>query len=804
MMKLNEKYRNTGIERPRKNRAVLYSAEIGIANVVFLLILFALVAGVAGQQETSSDQTALVFTHATVIDATGAPAKVDMSVIIRGDRIEALEKSDSLVVPSNATVVDAKGKFLIPGLWDMHAHPNSGKSYLALFIANGVTGLRAMHCRERFQEWHKEVLAGDLIGPRMVIGSFRVGAMPEDLHDLRNAEEGRRHVRDLKKQGWAFLKLLNYILPDVYFAIADEANKQGIPFAGHVPNSVTVAEASDAGQRSIEHILTDIIPACSTSDECKLKTELRAALSARSPDSIRILSDSSYSERKALELFAIFVKNKTWVCPTLTVPHELLSLDEDDLGQDPRLKYIPPSRSERWRNHLLTALVTGEGRTDVEKLSRMQLKIVDDMKLAGVGLLAGTDTGMPYCFPGFGLHDELEFLVRAGLSPMEALRTATYNPAKYFGQLDSMGTIGQGKIADMVLLEANPLENISNTQKIAGVVFGGRFFDKTGLQKMLAQVEAERLHEAAAGGDIEDVKVLISEGADVNARDRQGLTPALIALDSCELAVVDLLVEKGADITTPHLAAYTGDLRGIKSLLVEKDGPMDSLEGLTLLHAAAGGGHMNVVEYLIAKGFEATATTEDNKTTPLHLAAASGHEEVAELLIDKGANVNAKDGRGCAPLHLAAQYGDIEVAQVLLVEGADPNQENGNGGTPLHVVAWNGYRAIAELLIEAGAEVEKNNTWGRTPLHYATVVGHKDVAGLLIARGANINARDDEQSTPLHFAAIRGHKDVLELLLAKDADLNAKNQRGKSPLSMANAKGHKELVELLRRHGAKE
>ncbi len=459
----------------------------------------------AAVENAGPGQKVLVFTHVTVIDATGAPAKPDMTVVIKGGRIAALGKTANLDVPENAHVVDATGKFLIPGLWDMHAHLQDvglGKSYLALFIANGVTGVRVMSGREEYHEWHKDILAEKLIGPRMVIGSFIVGPMPENLHDLGNAEEGRQLVRDLKKQGWAFVKLLNYILRDVYFAIADEAKKQGIPFVGHVPISVTAAEASDAGQRSVEHILTDIIPACSTSDECELKTEFRAAWSAESPDSIRLLTNSSYSERKAMELFARFVKNKTWVCPTLLAQHGALSLDKDDSRQDPRLKYIPPGTREFWRNHICTALATGEARTDFEKLSRMQLKIVGDMKLAGVGLLAGTDTPLPYCFPGFGLHDELQLLVRAGLSPMEALRTATYNPAKCLDKLDSMGTIERGKVADLVLLDANPLQDIRNTQRIAAVVFRGKIFQRAALQKMLAQVEAqaetEHLHHAAA------------------------------------------------------------------------------------------------------------------------------------------------------------------------------------------------------------------------------------------------------------------------------------------------------------------
>jgi len=605
-------------------------------------------------------------------------------------------------------------------------------------------------------KWRKEISAGKLIGPRMVISSPPVDG-PEPILPgptvVSNEAEGRQVVRKVKKEGADLLKIYNDIPRDAYFAIADEAKKQGIPFAGHVPFLVSAAEASDSGQQSIEHCHF-VLLACSSRSEEELKKKLKETLATRRRSlphvraRLKLSADITYSEKKAAELFARFIKNNTWVCPTLIVWHGQLFRYEEDLANDPRLKNP--------KNNALVAFATGEGRADFRKLCEKHLAIVGAMRDAGVGLLAGTDTDTP----GLDLQDELAVFVQAGLSPMEALQTATYNPAKCLGKLDSMGTIEQGKIADLVLLDADPLQDIRNTQKIAAV------------QKMLAQVEVARLHYAAGEGNIEHVKLLISEGADVNARDQQGWTPALAALHGGQLAVTDLLLEKGADTNTPHLAAYTGDLRGIKNLL-EKDAPVDSLEGLTLLHAAAAGGHTDVVEFLITEGFEATATTEDYETTPLHLAALSGHKEVAELLIDKG---------------------------------ADLNQENSNGATPLHVAAVNGHRPIAELLIEKGAEVnaQKNNKWGETPLHYATWAGHKDVAGLLIARGANVNARDNEQSTPLHFAANRGHKDLLELLLAKGADVSAKNQRGENPLSMAKANDRNEIVELLCKHGAKE
>jgi len=446
-------------------------------------------------------QKTLVFTHVTVIDATGAPAKPDMTVVIRGDRIAALGKTANLDMPENAHVVDATGKFLIPGLWDMHIHPWLGKHYLALFTANGVTGVRVMRGFPVHHKWRQEISAGKLIGPRMVISSPIVDGLKSPLYGstvVSNEGEGRQVVRKVKKEGADFVKVYHFIPRDAYFAIADEAKKQGIPFAGHVPFSVSAAEASDAGQQSIEHC-PFVLPACSSEGEEELTRKMKETWET-SPLSlphvrarVKLLADITYSEKKAAELFACFVKNSTWVCPTLIILHRLSFRDEEELVNDPRLKYMPLSTKDSWnpKNNDLVACATGEGQADGRKLCENNLAIVGSMRRAGVGLLAGTDTTpMAYCFPGFGLHDELAVFVQAGLSPMEALQTATYNPAKCLGKLDSMGTVERGKVADLVLLDADPLQDIRNTQKIAAVVVGGEIFDKPALQKMLAQVEA--------------------------------------------------------------------------------------------------------------------------------------------------------------------------------------------------------------------------------------------------------------------------------------------------------------------------
>jgi len=681
-------------------------------KVLLFLLVWLLPVGLFAQQGNDK-QKALVFTHVTVIDATGAPAKADMTVVVRGDRIEALGKTGILTVPQNARVVDATGKFIIPGLWDMHIHPLNKKDYLALFIANGVTGVRVMRGEPVHHKWRQEISAGKLMGPRMVIASSFVDG-PDPLLSISiivsNEDEGRQVVRKVKREGADFVKVFNGIPRDAYFAIADEAEKQGIPFAGHVPYLVNAAEASDAGQQSIEHCYF-VLLACSTEGEEELKKKLKETLETlvARPSSlphmrahVKLLTDAIYNDKKAAALLARFVKNSTWVCPTLMLDHSLSFRDEQDLANDPRLKYMPLSIKDSWKNDVYVAWATGEGRADNKKLCEKHLAIVGAMRRAGVGLLAGTDTtGVAYCFPGFGLHDELALFVQAGLSPMQALQTATYNAAKCLGKLDSMGTIEQGKIADLVLLDANPLQDISNTRKIITVVVGGRVFDKTALQKMLiqveAQVKADHLHQAAADGEIERVKLLISEGADVNVKNTEGLTP---------------------------------------------------------LHCAAREGHKEIVELLLAHDADVNIGDADYNRTAAEFAMKSNHTEIVELLISKGADIS--------PLHFAIYMKDEIKARSLIEGGADVNRRTSFGTTPLSRAA-DGFKDIVELLIAKGADVNAKDNWNWTPLHSA-VYGHKDIVELLITEGANVNARDGASRTPLFYAKDEGKAEIVELL----------------------------------------
>lgn len=444
----------------------------------------------------------LVFTHVTLIDCTGAPPKPDMTVVITGDRITAVGKSKDVPVPNGAHVIDAKGKFLIPGLWDMHVHsvPQMEERLSPLYVANGVTGVRIMWGVSEHLEWRKQERAGTWPGPRLSLaGTLVDGSDPiwPGSTVAATAEEGRQIVRATRSEGYDFVKVYSKLSREVYFAIADEAKQQGIPFAGHVPLSISAAEASDAGHGSIEH-LTGILLACSTHEEELRKEELDAT----SETDLRMITRrimrgnprliDTYSDEKAQALFERFVRNETWQVPTLTVLRAYASLHDPRFTGDPRLKYVPSMRVRNWEGRAVEIRqnLGPEDFAAAQRKFRTSIEIVGAMHRAGVPILAGTDVGNPYCFPGFSLHDELELLVQAGLSPMESLQTATINPAKFLGRLSDLGTVEKGKLADLVLLDADPLQDIRHTRRIAAVVLGGQLFDRPALELMLSDAES--------------------------------------------------------------------------------------------------------------------------------------------------------------------------------------------------------------------------------------------------------------------------------------------------------------------------
>lgn len=475
-------------------------------TLALLLISFALP---TAWSQPKPEQNILAVSDVTIIDATGAPAKPHMTVIITGDRITEISQSGKVAIPKDAQVIDGKGKFMIPGLWDMHVHTVIGslpKYYFPLFIANGVTGVRDMAADlGLLKRLRKEIEEGRLIGPRLIGGQMVDGPMPVwpglpiSVSDEASA---RQAAVSAKERGADFIKVYSLIPRQLYFALADEAKKRGITFAGHVPLSVTAAEASDAGQKSIEH-LEGIFLACSAEEPELRKTLEKASSDAKDIDQIRtslvrVLNQTeeraveTYSQEKAAALFARFAKNGTWQAPTLVVKRSAAFMDDSDFTNDPRLRYLRPGIVEAWKNKEDWRLKnrTPEKSARYRMAFQKQLELVLAMHRAGVKMLAASDAVVWYVVPGFSLHDEMELFVKAGLTPMEALQTATLNPATYLGLIDMVGTVETGKEADLVLLEANPLENISNTKRINAVIVNGKLIPKGSLEKMLKETEA--------------------------------------------------------------------------------------------------------------------------------------------------------------------------------------------------------------------------------------------------------------------------------------------------------------------------
>jgi Amidohydrolase family len=453
--------------------------------------------------------SAIAITHVTVIDATGAAPQPDSTVIISDGRISAIGPANQVAIPRRARVVDASGKFLIPGLADMHIHltgagePIGSREFIIpLLIANGITTVRDMGGKvEYLKALRAEIDSGKRIGPRIFFtGPYLDGNPPSFQPSIvvQTPAEAIAAVDKLHSEGVDFIKVQSRLQPEPYYAIALESKRLNIRFLGHVPDSITAAAASDAGQASIEH-LTGVLLGCSTREE-ELRQRRLAPVPPGEDKAQKLARDrawtkdllDSYSAQKAENLFQKFLANRTWQVPTLPLLIHLAYLvPESDRAGDTRLKYIPRDVRQNWdrsRNELLDAR-TEEDFALQRRLVKQSLAGVKTMNDAGVPFMAGTDAAAPNVFPGFSLHEDLALLVEAGLTPMQALQAATVRPAEFLGPTAEQGTIEAGKRADLVLLDANPLEDIHNTQKIRALIVNGRLLDRNELNALLAGVE---------------------------------------------------------------------------------------------------------------------------------------------------------------------------------------------------------------------------------------------------------------------------------------------------------------------------
>jgi imidazolonepropionase-like amidohydrolase len=478
---------------------------IRVLAIAALLWLAAILSSGVNPQKTKS----LAIEHVTVIDVDGGSELADQTVIVKDDSISVVAKSGSVEIPKDVQRVDARGKFLIPGLWDMHTHVAgisanplwAKQTLLPLLVANGITGIRDMGGDlDALESWRREIENGTLVGPQivaagpMLLPQRRPGAPAEapDPTILRigTTEEARAAVDSLQKRGADFIKIIE-VSRGNYFAIADESKKNSIPFAGHIPSEITATEASNAGQKSIEHIIYSSLAFDCSAQADELRKKKQEDSSKRDEQAVADITDEAnrtFSAEKAAALWQTFKKNGTWVTPTLfsiwVNAHQLeASPDERQLA------YLPASLRKEW------APAKNPTKDDLDTAAWWQRQFENDRKLtgemhrAGVRLLAGSDSLDRYNFVGMSIHQELQMLVSAGLTPLESLRTATLNPTEFLAIAKS-GRISTGNRADLVLLDGDPTQDISNTSKIAAVVLRGRFLAREELDEILKNARA--------------------------------------------------------------------------------------------------------------------------------------------------------------------------------------------------------------------------------------------------------------------------------------------------------------------------
>lgn len=449
----------------------------------------------------------LTITNATVVDVSTGALRRGSTVVIQGHRIATVGPAPSA---ARGRVVDAKGMYVIPGLWDMHTHAYFGWSrdfgdtfVLPLFIANGITGIRDMGSDlDAVLRARRDVAAHRLVGPRMVVS----GPMLDGPHvtfkaslAIATPEDGRKAVDVLKRKGVDFIKIQSGVPRDAYFAIADETKTVGIEFEGHVPDAIRASEAVAAGQRTFEHLIGIFEASTPLPDEdALLKRKYGAGKDSSANKSLATLL-ARYEPAREATIIRLLASQNVWQCPTLFWERGQWLVDVIDWKKDPDLAFTPRS----WIDTKYPSMQKGVFESmDADSLAVRrrfvdhELDIVRTLHTAGVPFLAGTDTpaGVDVT-PGISLHLELQRFVAAGFTPLEALQTATINPARFFGKLADYGSVATGRVADLVILRANPLEDIANTRTIAGVVADGKYWsgaDIEGLRTRLKQAAARR------------------------------------------------------------------------------------------------------------------------------------------------------------------------------------------------------------------------------------------------------------------------------------------------------------------------
>jgi len=462
----------------------------------FCFVIFSLLQACS----TESPSPSWAITGVNVVDIEAGELLENQAVVIADGKIASVSSGAEATADS---VIDGSGKYLIPGLWDMHVHFRGGDSLISenkhllnLFIANGVTTVRDAggDITSAVQDWQESIEQGELLGPRIFTSGPKLDgpdAAWEGSIELATPEEVPAAFDSLESLNVDYVKLYDGTIPrDVYLAAIEEAEKRGLPVTGHMPFTVAFPEAVEAGLNATEHMYY-VLKGTSSAEE-EITKEIIERQETDDPLGFwealpRILD--TYEEATAQEVYKLMRENGTAAVPTLHIGEVLANLTEVDHSGDEYLNYIGEGIIKTYDLRLNAALNSSaeaqQGRRDLQEKF---VELTGDLHEAGVTILAGSDSGPfnSFTYPGISLHKELEALVGAGLTPAEALKTATINGAAFFGESENYGQVKKGFSADLLLLNSNPLDDISNTRDIHAVLWQGkRWLDAGELDALL-------------------------------------------------------------------------------------------------------------------------------------------------------------------------------------------------------------------------------------------------------------------------------------------------------------------------------
>lgn len=455
-----------------------------------IVVLIALIVFIScSKTENAEANDHYIIQNVNVVDVENGIINENQNVTILNDKIISITNHSSGDF-GDAIAINGEGKYLIPGLWDMHTHYNWNYEYSSsLLIANGVVGVREMWGdMDQIEKIRKNIKKGKLIAPDTYTAGVIIDGEPKIWKgsiEVTGREEAIEEAQDQINDGVDFLKIYSNLSRESFYAIAEKSKESGVPFAGHVPSSITMWEAIEAGQQSTEH-LYGLLEACSN-DQDGLK-EINNT-NRFSPEKSEFLVNT-FDKNKFDSILSVLSKSDTWISPTLIVLKQISNLDDASMSDDPRMKYMPQSIHEMWNpSEDFRFKDSGAAYYNAQR-SKFELlqSLMGDMEKAGVKIIAGTDFPNPYCFAGFSMHDELELLVEGGMSNIGALRAATINPA-IFMKKDNQGLIKEGFLSSLVLLNDNPLEDISNTKNIEAVFLRGKYMDSAALDNLLQEAK---------------------------------------------------------------------------------------------------------------------------------------------------------------------------------------------------------------------------------------------------------------------------------------------------------------------------